>query len=291
MTENGSHLVQIGDRLITYDAPVGTTSDSGKTVLFVHGTSFNRGIWSAVVHHLAQSHHPIAIDNPGHGGSSLPAIGTIDEGVALLKQFHDTLGLTEIVLIGHSMGGALAQSYYNHYPADVAALGLVSTAPRFHLDPEMVQRWLADPAAYRMEEMVRIVAPTAPESVKGALFHMRDTTTPGGQRNDLLACTTWNNEDKSLDIHVPTLAVTAEYDREYFQQSAAMWAEKLPNAELVSIQDAGHMMMLEKPAEFIEALCSWLSRLSTGPIPTTTRCSPAPDKGVRHGAAVSESPW
>jgi pimeloyl-ACP methyl ester carboxylesterase len=262
MPDPSTKLVRIGDRQVAYEAPAGTADGTGLPVFLIHGTSFNRKIWAAVVDGLAREHRPIAIDNPGHGESSLPPIGSIEEGAELFKALHDAFNLERIVLLGHSMGGAIAQLYYNRNPDDVLALGLVSTAPRFHLSTETVQRWLSDPATYREEEMGRIVSPLTSDAVRGRLFDMRDSTQPEAQRADLIACTRWDNEDRCHDIRVPVLALTADSDRDYLRESTLLWAEKLARVESVTIPGAGHMMMVEKPAETTAAILRWISSLT-----------------------------
>ena len=254
--------ISVGNGEIAFDAPAGTGDGGGFVILFVHGTSFNRKIWTPILDTLAAGHRPIAFDNPGHGESSPPPVTTVDEGVAVLKGLHDALGLGQVVLIGHSMGGAISQQYFNTYPEDVLALGLVSTAPRFLLTTDTIDRWLADPATYRLEEMGRIVAPETSEDIRNQLFGMRDETTPAAQRADLIACTTWDNEPRAFDIDVPVLAITANHDRDYFRDSAARWGEKLSRAEVVTIEGAGHMMMVEKAAETAAAISRWVSSLS-----------------------------
>ncbi len=74
------------------------------TLLFVHATGFHGRIWDKIIRELGD-YHSIAIDQRGHGRSEKQEIHHWDEVIADLTEFVDQLGLTNVIGIGHSMGG------------------------------------------------------------------------------------------------------------------------------------------------------------------------------------------
>lgn len=252
--------ITIGDREISYVAPNGVGDGPGEVVLLLHGASADSSVWDDVTPLIAAGHRPIVPDNPAHGRSDGPPVETVDEGVELYKAFHDALGLDRMVIVGHSMGGAMAQRYYALHPDDVVGLGLISTSASFNMPDELVQSWLADPDSYRAMERESIFSPQASDEVREAFLKIRDSLPPEAQRADLLACAAWNNPD-TQEIAVPTLAMTADGDYPGLPEQAAAWAERLPDCTLVTIPAAGHMLVFEQSELTGRAIVDWLDSL------------------------------
>lgn len=76
------------------------------TIVFVHGLGGDHTIFDSQIAHFAQTHQVLGIDLPGSGGSgqdrSSWTMESFGEDVATVL---DHLGLNEIVLVGHSLGG------------------------------------------------------------------------------------------------------------------------------------------------------------------------------------------
>jgi pimeloyl-ACP methyl ester carboxylesterase len=258
-----TEYLRASGRTIAFSAPAGTAPGPGLPVVLIHGSSFDRRCWDGVLPELAAAgHQPIAYDNPGHGGSSLPALTDVDDGVRLLVTLLDAWSLHPAVLIGHSMGGAVVQRFLQLHPERALAAGLVSTAASFQLPADLVEHWLTEPVAYRQEEAAMIVAPECPEGIRRRLRQMRDDVTAEGQRADLLGCAAWDNGAGKLDPAVPTLLVTAEHDTPLFREQAASWKDVLGGtATLVDVPAAGHLMLVEQPAATAKAIIDWLDTL------------------------------
>lgn len=259
-----TELLGVGGREIAYEAPNGVGDGPGHVVLLVHGSSLNRTIWDHVGAALSERHRPVWFDNPGHGGSSGPAAETVDELVDVVEQLHDALGLGSIVLVGHSLGGAIAQRYSARHPDQLLGVGLISTSPHFGLTDEVVEHWMTDPVAYREEEMALCVAPVTGAEIRERLLDVRDSTSREGQRGDLLACAAWDGRGAEHDIRVPVLVMTAEHDVPVILESAAGWADALPEGSLATIPAASHFMMVEQPEATTAAIVEWVDAIPTG---------------------------
>jgi len=99
----------------------------GLPVVFVHSFSGSTAHWSAQLAHLREARRAVALDLRGHGGSEPPAGDdySIESMAGDVGAVADELGLERFVLVGHSLGGAVASAYAGAHPERVAGLLLV----------------------------------------------------------------------------------------------------------------------------------------------------------------------
>ena len=99
---------------------------SALPVLFVHGLAGDRTLWRHQLEHFRTTRRAIAVDLHGHGESAAAPGGeyTVPSYVADVQAVADGLGLERFVLVGHSLGGAVACGYAAARPDRVAALVL-----------------------------------------------------------------------------------------------------------------------------------------------------------------------
>src|SRR5438034_503135 len=81
------------------------------TVCLVHGTGGSSDVWMRQLEDLADLGRIVALDLPGHGGSGGTIAHRIEDAAAVVAGFLDALGITRVVIGGHSMGGAIAQQF------------------------------------------------------------------------------------------------------------------------------------------------------------------------------------
>lgn len=118
------HSVQVGDTKWVY-----FEGGQGPTLVLLHGFAASKEVWLKQMELLTPHFHVIAPDLPGWGESTRVdgASYNIDAQVARLQGFVDALGLQKVVLIGHSMGGAIAGAYAAEHPDHVAELALLDS--------------------------------------------------------------------------------------------------------------------------------------------------------------------
>ena len=99
----------------------------GLPVVFVHSFSGSTAHWSEQLAHLRSSRRAVALDLRGHGQSEPPAREdyAIESMAGDVAAVVDELGLERFVLVGHSLGGAVAAAYAGAHPKQVAGLVLV----------------------------------------------------------------------------------------------------------------------------------------------------------------------
>ncbi len=259
MAHFGVPRIGVGQREVAYDDP--WAGEPGRLpVVCVHGSSFGRGTWASVLPWLGElgPYRPIALDQPGHGASSGPACTSVPELGAHLAAFVDALALPRpFALLGHSLGGAVAQWYQRAHADDLVALGLVSTTPQFTVPPDTLAAWKAAGDRFSAERLDAIVSPLASDDVRTQVLAARIDTTLEALHGDLDAIAGWANPHW-LEIGVPTLVVTADADTPAIQDYARQWVAGLAHGTLASIPAAGHMMPIEQPEATARVIVEWL---------------------------------
>jgi 3-oxoadipate enol-lactonase len=261
--DTGGARIQVAGRVISYDDPCADSADGRIVLLCVHGSSFGRGTWQPCLPTLAATgrYRPIALDQPGHGGSTGPACRSVEELGATVAAFVDALELARpFVYLGHSLGGAVGQWYQRQHPDDVVALGLISTSPGFTVDADTLERWKADGVDYPVERLDAIVSPEADGATRARVMDARAATTLDALHGDLDAIAGWQNPEW-LAIDVPVLVMTADADTPAIADYARRWADGLRRATFASIPRAGHMMPIEQPELTAGAILEWLDEV------------------------------
>lgn len=118
------HSVQAGDTHWVY-----YEGGQGPTIVLLHGFAADKNVWLKTAKLLTPHFHLIIPDLPGWGDSSqVPdASYNIDAQAGRLDAFVQTLHLQRFLLVGHSMGGAIAGVYASEHPEHVAALALLDS--------------------------------------------------------------------------------------------------------------------------------------------------------------------
>ena len=245
----------------------------GPAVVLIHGLAASMYSWRHAIAPLAQAgYRVIAYDNRGFGFSDKPADGyTNAEYVQLLFGLLDSLHVPDAVLVGHSMGGAIAAEAALAQPERVRALVLVDAAGLGVRWPFMlrVARWpfvaplfdrlrgrgatarilrstYANPARVTSQDIDQYYAPVAlPEfgrGLRGVLLHFRFDSLQG----------------RLGGIMAPALVMWGAQDDMIPSSIGEAMASQLPHASLVRFPAAGHALPEEAPDRFNRVLLGFL---------------------------------
>src|SRR5262249_28428574 len=114
----------------------------GEFLVCVHGAGSNGNTWHRQLAAFAERHSPLAFDFPGHGRSGgTESLKSIVAYRDCLAAFLDALRARPCVLVGRSMGGAVAMDYALAHPGRVRALVLVASAAQFELPQTSLETW------------------------------------------------------------------------------------------------------------------------------------------------------
>jgi 4,5:9,10-diseco-3-hydroxy-5,9,17-trioxoandrosta-1(10),2-diene-4-oate hydrolase len=269
--------VGLAARSVTVDGTTLRYIDLGRgtPVVLLHDLGAAMYVWRKVVGPLAAAHYRvIAFDNRGFGASDKPAHGYDNAAYArLLVGLMDSLHLPDAVLVGHSMGGAIAAEVAIRFPERVRGLVLVGSAGLGTREPLVfrVARWpligplvlafrgrglterilkssYANPALVTPADVDQYYAPVAEpaygRSLRAVLREFR-----------------WDALEGRLDrIAAPTLLVWGVEDRWVPLAVGRLMASQIPRCALVPVWHAGHAVPEEAPGAFTQLVIGFLEQ-------------------------------
>jgi 3-oxoadipate enol-lactonase len=249
----------------------------GPMVVLLHGVGGGRAIWGAqgsgTLQALADSGcRALAFDLPGYGGSPLPE-GLSLEGMAdAVAQSLAELGVASAVVVGHSMGGMVAQWMAVRHAACVQALLLVCTTASFGKpDGAWQQAFLQQRLAPldRGEGMAALAAHLvpgllAPNAGPAPLAQGRAVMARVPERSyraALAALMGFDQRAALLRLAMPVLCIAGEHDATSPPEVMRRMAERIPGARHAVLADAGHLAPLEQPLHFHQLLIPFVQEV------------------------------
>jgi len=253
---------------------------SGLPLLFIHGYPLDRSLWQPQLDRLAGTARLIAPDLRGHGGSSSPSWEVPEShphSMELLAgdcaHLLDALGITtRVVLCGLSMGGYVALAFQRLYPERLAGLILAATraAPdsaegKAGRDKSAVLARASGTVAVVDGMLPRMFAPgtyTDKPALVERVRQMMLATPPDTMIADLLGMRNRPDSTPGLArIECPVLVIHGSEDQLIPAAEAETMAAVIPGARFRLLPGAGHLLNLEQPDTFNQALVDFLHTL------------------------------
>lgn len=242
-----------------------TKADTPALVL-LHGAGGSHNIWpqswrqatsSSALHTLSEF-SVYALDLPGHGYSDLPGWSSIDDYAQSVLSLVNLLRLEKVIVVGHSMGGAIAQAIGVQQPPNLAGLVLIGTGANLLVNARILEGLQTDfPATVQTIMKYAWHTEAGPAPKQQATKRMLDTS-PEVVYADYLACNEFDLSNHLNQIQVPTLVIGGSDDKMTPLHYSQFLAEHIPKAKLSVIEDAGHYLMVEKTAQVTAAILSFL---------------------------------
>lgn len=236
----------------------------GPPVLFLHGAGASSAIWLPTLRRVAATRRALAFDFPGHGRSTGSCAG-FDDFLAATGQVAAALCLGPSILVGHSLGGLVAQAVALAFPDKVAGLVLVTTAARLAVSSRLLAR-IADDWTHWPEFVEKLsYAADTPADVRRRSAGLAFSADQEQTLADFQACMGFDARSRLAEIACPTLVVAGRQDQMVPQPFGAALAEGIPGARLVELA-CGHFPMDEQADAFATALIDHIGRV--GLLPT-----------------------
>jgi len=227
-------------------------------LIFVHGAGNTGLVWHYQTGYFTDSE---AINLPGHPEGK--PCTSIDQYAEWLHQLVRGKGYSQLVIAGHSMGGAVAQMYALTYTDNVKALILIDTGARLRVRPNFL-KLLEDSIDAPAERLKSIIEPlysrVAPE-VREKVISGVAKVGIAVQLNDFRCCDKFDIMDKVNQIAVPTLVICGTDDDMAPVKYSQYLANKIVGARLVIVAGGTHHCFLEKPVEVNRAIEDFLKGL------------------------------
>jgi pimeloyl-ACP methyl ester carboxylesterase len=217
------------------------------TYVFIHGAGGSARIWAE---QLAAFPNSIAVTLVGHDPSDLATV-TVSSIEGHAHHLHELLReLGDVVLVGHSMGGAIAQMYALIFPEKVRGLVLIGTGAKMRVSPKILDGLLTDyPATVRFIVNTGF-PPDAPESLKQPLIEDMEALPPEVTHAAFNACNQFDvTQNLSQLPPMPVLVITGTADLLTPPKLGQFLADNIPGARFEQIEGVGHFVQVEKPAE------------------------------------------
>jgi len=253
---------------------------SDPAVIFLHGFTGNLRNFGLNLRPISESgFHLLASDHPGHGDSATPddpALYTMDALARIQHGVAGALGFRPAVVVGHSMGAAVAEEYAIAYPDDVTALVLIDSAGGSYKpswsktldryagpEPRRVafEQGMAALFDYQIEQGWRDMARLPEEILRLARSEFARTSAVGYFH----ACAGMRNRHDTLErlreLNKPSLIVHGENEDAGFIRGSRELHEAIRGSRLEVIAGATHAAPFEAPLEFNRVLIEFLRSL------------------------------
>ena len=226
----------------------------------------------AVTDALAKGREVILFESAGLGRSTGEVPNTVPGMTEHFLAFTDALGLTQVDLLGFSLGGMVAQQAALERPSLVRKMLLVGTAPEggediMHLEKPVLKRVLDDPNIQGLQKLVGLFfAPSESSQAAGRAFVGRlaartgewePISGPKVSQAQIAAFRVWERVDgerfaKLRRIAQPCLVVNGIFDNMIPVRNSYMLGENLPRAVLLTYPDAGHGSLFQFHESFVK---------------------------------------
>ena len=272
---------QIGDIEMYYEVhgPTSLPAGQAEPLLLIMGLGANATSWEMQIPAFSREYRVIAFDNRGSGRTDKPPSPytmpqMADDAVGLM----DHLGIESAHVFGMSMGGMIAQELALRYPHRVRTLvlgGTMTGGPNAVVaSQQLIRQWVSTatlPLGQAVENGLQFlyseefITRNKERLVKRALELAHLQPPVDALRRQVMAVVQFNTYDRLADIKTPTLIISSSEDQIVPAENSRILAERIPDAELVELDGAGHGFLAEKAEEANAAVLSFLRRHGAGP--------------------------
>jgi pimeloyl-ACP methyl ester carboxylesterase len=235
-------------------------------LVFLHGLGGGHHAWERQLPYFGGLGYPShAWDQPGYGHSPIVEPYDLEHVSASLARLIESLGNEPVVLVGHSMGGLIAQETYVRYPKLIKALALCFTSPAFAGGgSDFTKQFIATrigplDQGKTMAEIAAQLIPTMGSNSRLAEQIMASVP-PETYRKAVHLLTTFDRKKELASIQVPTLVIAGSDDKTAPSAMMERMAQMIPGAEYVLLEGCGHLGPMDQPEVFNAALSSFLKR-------------------------------
>ncbi len=242
--------------------PASRRSRTDPSLFFIHGAGMDGSIWKAQINHFARRYTTYCINLPGHGGSDGGGKEKISDYAQDVRSLlHGLMPSGPHLLVGHSMGGAIAIELAVQETPSVAGIVLLGTAARLRVMPIVFQTMTKDPDRFFRSIAYVAFARDTPNDVRERLIAATRSCPLPVIVRDLKACDAFDIGERLSAIRVPTLIICGAEDQLTPVNLARDLKAQIARSRLAAIPGAGHMVMVEAPGAVNQEIERFLAGL------------------------------
>lgn len=245
--------------------------ESGAEILFLHGLGGDCRSFSSQLEALGTQHRCVSWTMPGYGRSAAPEpfdfASLADVGAALIEH----LGWRSPTVVGHSMGGYVAQELALRHPDSVGSLVLAGTTAAFgkpgsDFNRDFLAARLAPlddgktPADLAQAVASGLLGQNADDKARQAAVASMSAITVPAYRRALQTLVTWNAGDRLAQLDKRTLCLAGELDTTAPPRAMERLSAAIDGSQLVVLPEAGHLMYADSTDEFNRLILSFVQR-------------------------------
>jgi 3-oxoadipate enol-lactonase len=248
-------------------------------IVFLHGIGgLARGFDAHVAYFTQRGFYAIASNQPGYGGEALASPNTFETAARILYSSLSALPNEATVLVGHSMGGMLAQTLAAMNskfarPLNLVALVLAQTSPAFgNNDGQFQKRFIADRTApldsgktmadVAAKLVPSMVGPNCSDTVRAFCAALMAEVPAETYRAALGALVQFDARPNLGAMLMPVLCLAAEHDKTAPAAVLEKLASKLPHGQFENLPELGHLAPFENPDLFCKSIEDFLKKVS-----------------------------
>lgn len=200
----------------------------------------------------------IAVDLPGHFKLTGEPCQTIGEMAEVINSLIEDQGFKKVTLVGHSMGGCVAQEIGVRNPAWLDSLILVGTAPVMPVHPAILGNIHTD-----LDKAADFITKYAWSGkgyglVTGAVRKAIMENRPETLYADFSACNQFDVREQLSQIEAETLVIGGQRDKFTPLKQSQFMTDRIPNSNLKVLKAAGHYMAQEQPVQLTRTIMTFL---------------------------------
>jgi pimeloyl-ACP methyl ester carboxylesterase len=249
-----------------------TFGEAGEPLVLVHGFTGDIGDWDEQVAAFSGTHRVLALDHRGHGASEAPAgleAYSIERMALDVEAVIEDAGIGRYHLVGHSMGGGVAQEMALRNGDRLLSLTLFGTGPDFdfgrvpavkaYMERRLQVAQEQGMAALAAQESNLPSPPHVPPARRAFERKRMEAMSPQGFAGGWHALMSWpGTRERIAAVATPSLLMAGALEPAV---KTMMWLhEQIAGSELLIIEESGHSPQWERPAVFNGALGAHLAR-------------------------------
>ena len=255
------------------DIPSFVSQGVGPVLLFLHGIGGNRHSFGWQLPAFADGWRATAWDMPGYGESAPLDEMSFENLAHAVARLLDHLKAPTAALVGHSMGGMVAQEFIVHYPDRVSAVVLSGTSPSFGKPGGDFQEWFLgqrlapldrglSPRDFAGELVPGMMSANPPQKAVDSAMSSMSALSAETYRTALHCLVKFNQRKALGDISCHTLALAGELDEAAPASMMKKMASYIPDCRYHCLMGVGHLANLEDPDAFNSVIREFLGEVA-----------------------------
>jgi len=228
-------------------------------LIFIHDVGATAMNWIFQIKEFAEKFNIIVLDLPGHGKSQGPGMNNVQDYAKKIAYFLNEINAGKFIVIGTSMGGAIAMQLLVDYADKFTSGVLLNTGAKLAVLPTIFEAILSDFKAFvtGMSDFLFPATLNINEDIS-SLMDMLEIK----QKvvlDDFTACHNFDIRKRLHEIKVPVLVISAKNDIMTPVWYGEYLTKNINNANFILVDGAGHLAHVEKPEIVNKAITEFIS--------------------------------